>query len=96
MQETWQLKKIIDILRFKNAPWEIHIQDSFIKALKKSNIFKIIDSINGYPDKNSFYDIIIVVGVRAIVKQNLDGDRLKQHCKYLYNYNTNPDWNVIT
>ena len=73
----------IALIRFQEKPWDIHILNYFNKALSTSKIFKEIDILHGYPNKNKFYDIIIIFGVRAIVKQNLDGPRIKKQCKFL-------------
>ena len=73
----------ICVTKFNQDAWTVHAHDLFTKALKKSNIFKVVDSLNGYPDKNNFYDIIIVCGVRSLFKDKVDLIRLKKHAGYI-------------
>jgi len=71
----------ICLTKFTNGPWEKITTRAFNKALScYKNKFEI-DIIKGYPQKN--YDIIILVGIRSIVKRKLDPNKILPYCKKL-------------
>ena len=74
-KQTFRMK--IALLRFTSEPWDIVIQNAFKEALQDNKYFNQIDEIFDYPEKDKFYDIIILCGVRLIPKYNLDGNRIK-------------------
>ena len=71
----------ICLTKFTNGPWEEITIKAFNKALTYyKNKFEI-DIIKGYPQKK--YDIIILVGIRSIVKRKLDPNKILPYCKKL-------------
>jgi len=73
----------ICVTKFNQDAWTLHAHKLFTDALKKSNFFNKVDSLNGYPDKNNFYDIIIVCGIRSLFKDQVDLIRLKKNAAYI-------------
>jgi len=73
----------ICVTRFNQDAWTIHIHKVITDALKKSGIFEKIESLNGYPEKNNFYDILIVCGIRSLFKDRVDLIRLKKNAGYI-------------
>ena len=74
----------ICLTRFINEtkdPWSQVIMKGFLKALKKHKKLYNVEEIFGYPQKK--YDLIILVGIRSIVKRNLDKDKILPYCKKL-------------
>ena len=49
-------------------------------ALVGDKLFRNVEEIYGYPEKN--YDILLI-GIRPIVKLNLDHSKIRPYCKYL-------------
>ena len=74
----------IALFRFTSNPWDTVIQNAFKEALQDNKYFDQIDEIFDYPEKDKFYDIIILCGVRLIPKYNLDSNRIKNQCRYLF------------
>ena len=72
----------ICLTRFDEAPWSIRIQELFKEALIKSDKVSLVDSIFGYPKKQD-YDILILCGIKSIIKLKLDYQRIKSSCKFL-------------
>ncbi len=62
-------------------PWSQVIMKGFLKALNKNKKLYEVEEIFGYPQKK--YDLIILVGIRSIVKRNLDKDKILPYCKKL-------------
>ena len=69
----------ICLTKFTNDPWEKVIMKGFLKALKQMESFCTVEEIYGYPKK--YYDLIILVGIRPIVKRNLDKSKITNFCK---------------
>jgi hypothetical protein len=65
-----------------DGPWDRMIQNIFYKVLTSESSYNVI-KLNNYPDNNDFFDLIILCGVRSIIKNNLDAKKLKKSCKYL-------------
>ena len=74
--------KKIALIKFVDGPWDRMIQDIFYKVLINEGSYNVT-KLNDYPDSNDFFDLIILCGIRSIVKNNLDAKRLKSSCKYL-------------
>jgi len=71
----------ICLAQFTEGPWVKVTTNVFNKALSfYKNDFKT-EIIFGYPQKN--YDIIILMGIRPIVKQKLDTHKILPFCKKL-------------
>ena len=71
----------ICLAQFTEGPWVKVTTNVFNKALSfYKNDFKT-EIIFGYPQKN--YDIIILMGIRPIVKQKLDKHKILPFCKKL-------------
>ena len=60
----------ICLTKFTSNPWENVVMKGFLKALKQMESFCSVEEIFGYPKK--YYDLIILVGIRPVVKRNLD------------------------
>ena len=71
----------ICLTKFTNGPWSTLIMKAFKKALIEETSFCTVEEIEGYPKKN--YDIIFLIGIRLIVKLNLDHNKILPFCKYL-------------
>ena len=71
----------ICLAQFTDGPWVKVTTNVFQKALSFYKSEFKTDVIFGYPKKN--YDIIILMGIRAIVKQNLDTNKIRPFCKKL-------------
>ncbi len=71
----------ICLAQFTEGPWVKVITNVFNKALSFYNKEFKTEVIFGYPQKN--YDIIILTGIRPIVKQNLDVKKILPYCKKL-------------
>ena len=69
----------ICLTKFTNDPWSTVIMKGFIRALKELDTFCTVEEIFGYPTK--YYDIIILVGIRSIVKRNLNISKITNFCK---------------
>lgn len=65
----------------KNSPWGDVIADAFFKALSSYKNEISVEIIEDYPKKK--YNIIILVGVRSIVKRNLDPNKILSFCDKL-------------
>ena len=65
----------------KNSPWGDVVADAFFKALSSYKNEISVEIIEGYPKKK--YNIIILVGVRSIVKRNLDPKKILPFCDKL-------------
>ena len=53
----------------------------FLKALKKHEKLYKVEEIFGYPNKK--YDLIVLIGIRSIVKRNLDKNKILPYCEKL-------------
>ncbi len=71
----------ICLTKFTDGPWEKVTINAFNKALIYYKDEFEIEIIEGYPKKK--YDIIILVGIRSIVKRNLDPNKILPYCKKL-------------
>ena len=69
----------ICLTKFTNDPWSTVIMKGFIRALKELDTFCTVEEIFGYPTK--YYDLIILVGIRSIVKRNLNKSKITNFCK---------------
>ena len=74
--------KKIALIKFVDGPWDKMIQDIFYKVLIEEGSYDV-SKIDGYPKNNDFFDLIILCGIRSVIKNNLDAKRLKNSCKYL-------------
>ena len=71
----------ICLTKFTKDPWSKIIMQGFVKALKNYDSFCSVEEIYGYPKKK--YDLIILIGIRSIVKRNLDKSKIIPFCKKL-------------
>lgn len=71
----------ICLTKFTSHPWPNIIMKGFKEALLNEKNFCSVEEIYGYPQKK--YDLIILVGIRSIVKQNLDIQKILPFCKKL-------------
>jgi len=71
----------ICLTSFTNGPWIKVVTNAFYKALSSYKKDFKIDIINDYPKKK--YEIIILVGIRSIVKRNLDPNKILPYCNKL-------------
>ena len=74
--------KKIALIKFVDGPWDRMIQDIFYKVLINEGSYNVT-KLHDYPKNNDFFDLIILCGIRSIIKNNLDAKRLKSSCKYL-------------
>jgi len=74
--------KKIALIKFVDGPWDRMIQDIFYKVLINDGSFNVT-KLHDYPKNNDFFDLIILCGIRSVIKNNLDAKRLKSSCKYL-------------
>jgi hypothetical protein len=74
--------KKIALIKFVDGPWDRMIQDIFYKVLVNEGSYNVT-KLHDYPKNNDFFDLIILCGIRSIIKNNLDAKRLKNSCKYL-------------
>jgi|LakMenE01Jun11ns_1017448.scaffolds.fasta_scaffold9923181_2 hypothetical protein len=72
----------IALIKFVDGPWDRMIQDIFYKVLVNEGSYNVT-KLHDYPKNNDFFDLIILCGIRSIIKNNLDAKRLKNSCKYL-------------
>ena len=72
------------LTKFTNDPWTKVIMRGFHKALKDEFI---VEKIFGYPKKK--YDLIILIGIRSIVKRNLDENKILPYCTKLIDMGDN-------
>ncbi len=70
----------ICLTKFTNDPWSKIIMEGFSLALKDNIDFKV-EKIFGYPKKK--YDLIVLVGIRSIIKKNLDKNKILPYCTKL-------------
>ena len=70
----------ICLTKFTNDPWSKMMMEGFLLALNDYKRFKV-EKIFGYPQKK--YDVIILVGIRSIVKRNLDKNKILPFCTKL-------------
>ena len=68
----------ICLTKFTNDPWTEIIIKGFYEALKGKFV---VEKIFGYPKKK--YDLIILIGIRSIVKRNLDENKILPYCTKL-------------
>ena len=71
----------------KNSPWGDVVADAFFKALSSYKNEISVERIEGYPKKK--YNIIILVGIRSIVKRNLDPKKILPFCDKLIDMGDN-------
>ena len=64
----------ICLTRFLKDPWSQVMMKGFLKALKKHEKLYKVEEIFGYPNKK--YDLIVLIGIRSIVKRNLDKNNI--------------------
>ena len=69
----------ICLTKFTDDPWSAVIMKVFLRALKELDAFCTVEEIFGYPMK--YYDLIILVGIRSIVKRNLNKSKITNYCK---------------
>ncbi len=74
--------KKIALIKFVDGPWDRMIQDIFYKVLINEGSYNVT-KLHDYPKNNDFFDLIILCGIRSVIKNNLDAKRLKSSCKYL-------------
>ena len=71
----------ICLTRFTDGPYVHVLMDAFYKALSAyKSKFKIFKKF-GYPEAK--YDLIVLIGIRSIVKRNLDPKRILPFCDKL-------------
>ena len=71
----------ICLTRFTDGPYVHVLMDAFYKALSAyKSKFKIFRQF-GYPETK--YDLIVLIGIRSIVKRNLDPKRILPFCTKL-------------
>lgn len=71
----------ICLTQFTKGPWVKVMTEAFCKALSFYKDKFLVDVIEGYPKKK--YDIIILVGIRSIVKRGLDPNKILPYCNKL-------------
>lgn len=71
----------ICLTRFLKDPWSQVMMKGFLKALKKHEKLYKVEEIFGYPNKK--YDLIVLIGIRSIVKRNLDKNKILPYCEKL-------------
>ena len=71
----------ICLTKFFDGPWEALMMKAFKRALTGDKLFCNVEEIYGYPEKH--YDIIFLIGIRPIVKLNLDHSKIRPYCKHL-------------
>ena len=74
--------KKIALIKFVDGPWDRMIQNIFYKVLINEGSYNVT-KLHDYPKNNDFFDLVILCGIRSIIKNNLDAKRLKSSCKYL-------------
>ena len=70
----------ICLTKFTTDPWSKIIIEGFSLALNDNKNFTV-EKIFGYPQKK--YDLIVLVGIRSIVKRNLDKNKILPFCSKL-------------
>ena len=70
----------ICLTKFTNDPWSKIMMEGFSLALKDNKDFNV-EQIFEYPKKK--YDLIILIGIRSIIKRNLDKDKILPFCSKL-------------
>jgi len=71
----------ICLTKFTEDPWSNVIMKGFKDALSSMKTFCNVEEIYGYPKKK--YDLLILVGIRSIVKRNLDKSKIIPFCDKL-------------
>ena len=71
----------ICLTRFNEDAWTQHIQYIFDQALK--NQFKT-EVIIGYPSNDKNYDLIIICGIRGLIKDKVDLVKIKKQTRYIF------------
>ena len=71
----------ICLTKFIEGAWSNLMMKAFKNALNTEKEFCRVEEIFGYPKKH--YDLIILVGIRSIVKLNLDKDKILPYCNKL-------------
>ena len=71
----------ICLTKFTNDPWSKIIMRGFYKALINLGSFCKVEEVYGYPQKK--YDLIILIGIRSIVKRKLDKSKIIPFCTKL-------------
>ena len=61
--------------------------EGFYKALKEPNLFCNVEKISGYPQKK--YDLLILVGIRSLIKRDLDKSKIIPYCDKLIDMGDN-------
>ena len=77
----------ICLTHFTYGPWVKVTMNAFSKALSYFEDQFDVDMIEGYPQKK--YDVIILVGIRSIVKKSLDPQKLLPYCNKLIDMGDN-------
>ena len=70
----------VGLTEFSGTPWSARIRDAMFNALSNNKNVNC-EKIKDYPKKQ--FDILILVGIRAIFKRKLDINRLRKHAKVL-------------
>ena len=71
----------ICLTRFTDDPWSKVVMQGFYKSLKNLNTFYNVEEIFGYPKKK--YNLIILIGIRSIIKRNLEISKIIPFCDKL-------------
>ena len=71
----------ICLTKFTNDPWSSIIMEGFFEALNNEKKLYTVEKIFGYPQKK--YDLLILIGIRSIVKRNLDKEKILPFCSKL-------------
>ena len=71
----------ICLTKFTNDPWSSMIMEGFFEALNNEKKLYSVEKIFGYPQKK--YDLLILIGIRSIVKRNLNEEKILPFCNKL-------------
>lgn len=71
----------ICLTKFTNDPWSSMIMEGFFEALNNEKKLYSVEKIFGYPQKK--YDLLILIGIRSIVKRNLNKEKILPFCNKL-------------
>jgi hypothetical protein len=78
------MMKKIALLQFDNDPWTKILKIALEETLK--NNYEITFLKDAYPKKNDKFTFIFMLGIRPIIKKNLDGLRIKKQTRFLIEF----------
>ena len=73
----------ICLTRFNNDTWTKHIQFILKESLLNYKDNVSVDSITHCPNENSYYDVLIICGIRSIIKDQVDQNKIKKNSKFI-------------